>query len=158
MRLNQFKALGSIIQISKTRFFVWSSHVGRVINGSIRQRWICLLCNRLRTKGIFETCKIRWCRFCEVIWSLIFQCVGISLLTTVLACFDFRFLIMLCNLGNYRILFCNVYVSNQKLTSVNQTADCLTASNKTIWCINNILKYNSFYWLFGMIFAYQCIL
>lgn len=82
-RFNQFITSGSLI--SKTRFFVWSSHIGRMINGS---KSICLLCNSSSGKTLMQ--DIYLCRFCEENGVEIFECIDILIwfLTVGLAYFD----------------------------------------------------------------------
>lgn len=61
---NQFITSGSLI--SKTRFFVWNSHIGRMINGS---KSICLLCNSSRGKTLMQDIfvPILWRKLC---WNI----------------------------------------------------------------------------------------
>lgn len=41
--VNQLISLGSVFHISKTRFYIWSSHFGGMINRSNLKTWLCLL-------------------------------------------------------------------------------------------------------------------
>lgn len=61
---NLFITSGSLI--SKTKFFVWSSHIGRMINGS---KSICLLCNSSRGKTLMQDIfvPILWRKLC---WNI----------------------------------------------------------------------------------------
>lgn len=85
---NQFISSGSLI--SKTRFFVWSSHIGRMINRS-KSIFCCatVLLGKL-------WCKIYLCRFCEENWVEIFQCIDILICDSGFSLFWFSFILIWC--------------------------------------------------------------